>query len=150
MAGQTPTPPGSPATVNPFEQLTRADLETRAAAMLQQAQASPSGIASVTLQRYPGHYTMLTVRTKSGGAEQHNHANDFFFVLHGEATEVIGGTIADRETSSSGELHGSKVVGGVEHIMRQGDIIHIAPGTPHQTLVAPGKSFTYFVIKVEQ
>ena len=93
---------------------------------------------------------MLTVRLKSGGAEQHDHANDFFFVLSGEATEVIGGTIADSKTSAPGELRGSRVVGGTEHVMRSGDIVHISPGTPHQTLVAPGATFTYFVIKVQQ
>lgn len=150
LFGQAPAATAPSPMGNPFDQLTRAELQTRAAAMLTQAQASPSGMSSVTLQKYPGHFTMLTVRTRSGGAEQHDHASDFFFVLDGEATEVVGGSIPNSKASKPGELRGPKVVGGVEHVMRPGDIIHISPGTPHQTLVAPGKSFTYFVIKVEQ
>jgi hypothetical protein len=31
-----------------------------------------------------------------------------------------------------------------------GDVVHIAAGVPHQTLVAPGKQFTYFIIKVRK
>lgn len=150
LVAQTPAAPPSQPAVNGFENLTRADLEQRSAELLKQAQASPTGMASVTLQKYPGHFTMLTVRTRSGGAEQHEHAADMFVVLSGEASEITGGTIADSKTSSPGETRGSHVVGGVEHPMRPGDVIHIAPGTPHQTVLAPGKTFTYFVIKVEQ
>lgn len=150
MVAQTAAPGHSSPSAGGFDEMTRAQLDQRAAELLKQAEASPSGLGSVTLQKYPGHFTMLTVRTKSGGAEQHDHAADMFLVLSGEATEVTGGTIENAKTSSPGELRGSRVVGGTEHAMRPGDVIHIAPGTPHQTLVAPGQTFTYFVIKVEQ
>lgn len=150
VMAQRPASAGSSPGASGFDEMTRAQLDQRAAELLKQAQASPSGLASVTLQKYPGHFTMLTVRTKSGGAEQHDHAADMFIVLSGEATEVTGGTIENVKTSSPGELRGSRVVGGTEHVMRTGDVIHIAPGTPHQTVVAPGQTFTYFVIKVEQ
>ena len=148
LSAQGPATGDGTTAAAPFDQVTRAELQTQAAAMLKQAQASPSGIASVTLKKYPGHFTMLTVRTRSGGAELHEHASDFFFVLDGEATEVIGGTIENRKTSSPGEVRGARVVGGAEHIMRPGDIVHISPNTPHQTVLAPGKTFTYYVIKV--
>ncbi len=147
---QTPAPASSTPAVNGFNEMTQAELQQRAAELMKQAQASPSGSASVTLQTYPGHHTMLTVRTKPGGAEQHEHAADMFIVLDGEATEMTGGTIENLKTASPGELRGSRVVGGTGHVMKTGDIIHIAPGTPHQTLVAPGKTFTYFVVKFDQ
>lgn len=133
-----------------FDQVTAGELERQSADMLKQAQASSSGISSITLKKYPNHFTMLTVRTRSGGAEQHDHYDDFFIALDGDATEIIGGTIADSKSSSPGELRGSRVVGGTEHVMHKGDIVHISPGVPHQTIVAPGKSFTYYVIKVAE
>lgn len=134
----------------PFDEVTAAQLAEHSAALLKQAEASPSGVASVTLKKYPGHYTMLTVRTRSGGAEEHQHSNDMFVVLDGEATEVVGGSIENPKTSAPGELRGTRVVGGTEHPMHKGDIVHISPGTPHQTVLAPGKTFIYYVIKVDQ
>jgi mannose-6-phosphate isomerase-like protein (cupin superfamily) len=133
-----------------FDEMTAEQLRAKSAELLQQAQANPQGIASVTLDTYPEHFTMLTVRTRSGGAEQHDHAADIFFVLSGEGTEVTGGTIENAKSSKPGEIRGTHVVGGTEHRMQAGDIVHIAPGTPHQTLVAPGKTFTYYVIKIAQ
>lgn len=150
LFAQTSSTPSTTTTGSGFNEMTLAEQQQKAAEMLKQAQASPNGIASVTLNKYPNHFTMFTVRTKSGGAEQHDHYSDIFVVLDGEATEMIGGTIADSKTSSPGETRGSRVVGGVEHPMHKGDIIHISPGTPHQTMVAPGKTFTYYVIKVAE
>ncbi len=145
MAAQT-TPAISTA---PFEQRTGVQIEKQAHEFLEQAKSRPDGIVSVTLEKYPGHLTMLTARTKPGGAEQHRDWNDIFIVLEGEATERIGGTIVDAKETTSGEVRGKEVVGGVEHVMRKGDVIHIAPGTPHQTVVADGKYFLYYVIKVQ-
>lgn len=147
---QGPLAYNSATTPNVFDELTSDQLKAESAVLLKQAQASPSGMASETLQKYPGHFTMLTVRLKSGGAEQHDHADDIFVVLSGEATERIGGTIANSKVSAPGEIRGSEVSGGTEHVMRAGDVVHISPGTPHQTMVAPGQVFTYFVIKVQQ
>ncbi|MFT4114689.1 cupin domain-containing protein [Silvibacterium sp.] len=147
LAIQAPAP-ASP--VAPFDEFTSEQWKAQAAGLLSQAKASPTGTASVTLKKYPGHFTMLTVRTRSGGAEQHDHAADIFFVLDGEATEITGGTIEGASMAKPGETRGSGITGGTEHRMQTGDIIHIAPGTPHQTLVAPGKTFTYYVIKVDQ
>ena len=124
-------------------------IASQAKAMLADAQKSPAGIASVTLEKYPGHFTMLTVRTKSGGAEMHAGWNDIFLVLDGEATEYTGGTIVDAKENSPGETRGSKVEGGTPTPMRKGDVIHISPNVPHQTVLEPGKTFTYYVIKVQ-
>ncbi len=124
-------------------------IASQAKTMLADAQKSPAGIASVTLEKYPGHFTMLTVRTKSGGAEMHAGWSDIFVVLDGEATEYTGGTIVDAKENSPGETRGSKVEGGMPTPMRKGDVIHISPNAPHQTVLEPGKTFTYYVIKVQ-
>ncbi len=125
-------------------------LRAMGADLLVKAKASPGGSASATLQTYPGHYLNLTGRVKSGGGEMHLHQNDVFVVLDGEAIEVTGGSIPDMQVDAAGEGRGAKVVGGTSQKLTKGDVIHITAGTPHQTVVEPGKSFVYFVVKVHQ
>ncbi len=125
-----------------------AAIDAQARTLLTEAQSSPDGLATITLKKYPDHSTMLTVRTKSGGAEMHAGYNDIFVVLDGEATEITGGTIVDPTQFSPGETRGERVEGGVSTVMRKGDIIHIDPNTPHQIILPPGHTFTYYVIKI--
>jgi mannose-6-phosphate isomerase-like protein (cupin superfamily) len=134
--------------VKPIDRRSDAAIEAQAKTLLAQAQASPSGSASVTLETYPGHITMLTVRTKSGGAEMHRDWNDMFFVVDGEASEMTGGNIVGGKETTPGETRGSAVEDGTPTPMKKGDVIHISPNTPHQTVLAPGKTFTYYVVKV--
>jgi len=129
---------------------TAAQIDAQAAELTKVAEKSPDGTGGVTLERYPGHSTMLTVRMKSGGAEIHKNLNDFFIVISGEATVLTGGTIPDAKEGANGEIRGSRLVGGVEHMIRKGDILHISPGIPHMTTVKPGTTFVYYVIKVEE
>jgi len=117
-------------------------------ALLEQARAG-SGSAAITLAHYPGHYTMLTARTASGGAEFHAHFADFLFVVAGEGTELTGGTIIDPKEGTNGEIRGTRLEGAVSHVLHKGDVIHIPAGTPHQAIEAPGQSITIYVIKVE-
>lgn len=138
-----------PMDTNPIDVRTSSQIEQQAHEFLEEARKRPDGIVSKTLERYPGHFTMLTARTRSGGAELHKNFSDFFIVLDGEATEVTGGTVENAKETSPGEIRGARVVGGTEHPMRKGDVVHIAPGTPHQTVVADGKYFLYYVIKVQ-
>jgi len=143
LCAQSAAPMGNPVDVRPA-----AAIEAQAKTMLAEAQKSPAGIASVTLEKYPGHLTMLTVRTKAGGAEMHAAFNDVFIVEDGEANVLTGGTIINPKETSPGETRGSSVEGGTPHILRKGDIMHISPNVPHQTVVAAGKTFTYYVIKI--
>ena len=118
--------------------------------LLKQAESAPSGSYSVTLDKFKDHFTMLAARTKSGGGEFHGKYADIFVIVEGEATEITGGTLVDRKEKDNGEAAGVRVEGGTPHVMRAGDIVHIAAGTPHQTTVAPGAHVVYFVVKVAQ
>ncbi len=109
-----------------------------------------TGIAAETLEKYPGHFTMLTVRTASGGAEMHEHYADIFFVVDGEAMLTTGGTILNSTTAGPGETRGTAIKDGVQQKLAKGDVIHIAANTPHQMSLAKGQSFTYFVVKVQE
>jgi hypothetical protein len=147
LAAQAALPPVTNDTV---DRRTSAEIEKQAAELLKVAQTKPDGMGGATLERYPGHLTMLTVRTKSGGAEMHKHFNDIFIVVSGEANVLTGGTIADAKETANGEVRGTSVVGGTDNIIRKGDVLHISPGINHQTTVKPGTVFTYYVIKVEE
>ena len=136
-----------PITTTP-EVLNFDELTQRGKALLDQARQG-SGSAGTTLARYDGHYTMLTARTASGGAELHQNWADFLIVLDGEGTEMTGGTIVDRKDGPNGETRGKTLEGATAHVLHKGDVIHIPAGTPHQAIEAPGQSITIYVIKVQ-
>jgi mannose-6-phosphate isomerase-like protein (cupin superfamily) len=113
-------------------------------------QASQAGSASVKLNEYPNHFTMIALRKKSGGAEIHQDYADFFYVLRGKATLVTGGTVVDQKTVSPGEIKGSSVRDGTATALQKGDIVHIPATVPHQLLLPARGEFVYFVIKVKE
>jgi mannose-6-phosphate isomerase-like protein (cupin superfamily) len=145
MRAQAP----QPAITTTPEVLNLNELAQRGQRLLDQARKG-SGSAGVTLARYNGHYTMLTARTASGGAELHGHFADFLFVIDGEGTEMTGGTMVDPKPGENGEVHGKTLEGATPHALHKGDVIHIPAGTPHQSIEAPGQSLIVFVIKVEE
>ena len=130
--------------------LSAAQIQEKANELMAEARQSSAGLATTTLERYPHHLTMLTVRTRSGSAEVHARYADIFVALDGEAEVITGGTVVDSKVSSPGETRGAQVDGGVSHPMHKGDVLHISAGVPHQTTVPPGKTFTYYVVKIEQ
>jgi mannose-6-phosphate isomerase-like protein (cupin superfamily) len=141
--------PGPPVITTTPELLDFADLAERGKPLLDQARQG-NGSAGITLAHYNGHYTMLTARTASGGAELHQHFADFLIVVDGEGTEMTGGTIVDPKTNPGGEIRGKTLEGATPHLLHKGDVIHIPAGTPHQAIEAPGQSITIYVIKVEE
>jgi mannose-6-phosphate isomerase-like protein (cupin superfamily) len=148
-AGRVEAQAAQPAITTMPEVLNFDELAQRGKALLEQARKG-SGSVAITLARYNGHYTMLTARTASGGAEMHGHFADFLFVIDGEGTEMTGGTIVDPKPGENGEVHGKTLEGATPHVLHKGDVIHIPAGTPHQSIEAPGQTITIFVIKVEE
>jgi mannose-6-phosphate isomerase-like protein (cupin superfamily) len=127
-----------------------AELQQRAHNLEQQETFRTTGSVAETLDKYPGSFTMLSVRNTTGGAELHEQYADIFFVVDGEATLTSGGTVVDPKTTAPGEIRGSSVSGGVEQKLGKGDVVHISPNTPHQLSIPKGTSFTYFVVKVKE
>jgi mannose-6-phosphate isomerase-like protein (cupin superfamily) len=130
--------------------LTSSDLAAQGLAQLAKARQSQNGSVSITLAKYPGHYTMISARTKSGGAEVHAHFSDFLIVVDGEGTELTGGTVVEPKEGADGETRGLRLEGATSHTLHKGDVIHIPAGTPHQAIEVPGQTLTLFVIKVEK
>jgi len=120
------------------------------AAYLRKLARAGDGQASETLQQFPQHAAMLSLRARDGVAELHENFADLFVVLDGRATLVTGGTVVGAETIASGEIRGISIEGGVRQELRAGDVAHVPAGVPHQMLVPGEKTFTSFVLKIEQ
>ena len=145
---QTAPPPASVLVASP-EVLNLDALAAKGKDLLVQARAG-NGSAAITLAHYPGHYTMLTARTTSGGGELHQHFADFLFVIAGEGTELTGGALLNPTTQPDGEFRGTALEGATPHLLHKGDVIHIPAGIPHQAIEAPGQSITIYVVKVRE
>jgi mannose-6-phosphate isomerase-like protein (cupin superfamily) len=145
----TAPPPAAPAIMTLPEVLNLDALAAKGEDLLIKARAG-NGSAGITLANYKGHYTMLTARTKSGGGELHQHYADFLFVIAGEGTELMGGTLLNPRDLPEGEVRGTGLDGATAHVLHKGDIIHIPAGTPHQAIEASGQTITIYVIKVRE
>jgi mannose-6-phosphate isomerase-like protein (cupin superfamily) len=120
------------------------------AAYLRKMAAYGDGQASETLKEYPLHATMLSFRARDGVAELHENFADIFCVLDGRATLVTGGTVIGAHSVGPGETRGERVEGGTRQELRAGDVAHVPAGVPHQMLVAGDKTFTSFVVKIQE
>src|SRR5260370_22730903 len=63
-------------------------LSAQAKTLMEQARKTESGNVAATLEKYPAHFTMLSVRVKSGGAEGHAGLKAIFIALEGEAAGI--------------------------------------------------------------
>jgi hypothetical protein len=69
------------------------------------------------------------------------------FILAGEASLTLGGTVVNGKTTAPGETRGDSIKGGKTIVLHPEDYIFIPVNTPHRMLVAPGKSIRYAVVK---
>ena len=138
----------APAQANP-DHITSEQFAARGKALLADAAKSPDGLALAILQKSPNHYAELVSRVKTGGAEVHADWDDVFIFMDGEASEVIGGTVIDPKDTGNGETRGARVTGGKATPIHKGDVLQIAAKTPHQMIIPPGKTVTYYVVKVQ-
>ena len=106
-------------------------------------------LASQPLGKFGNHLAMIGHRQGDGEAEVHDGQADFFVVQSGEATLVVGGEVVDGRTTAPARRRAPSIKGRQEHAIAVGDVVHIPAKVPHQLLLAPGKEFTYFVIKVD-
>jgi len=62
----------------------------------------------------------------------HGSLSDLYFVQEGSGTLVTGGSLVDpRPASRPGDQQGSSIRGGVEQMVRAGDLVFIPPGMVH-------------------
>ena len=96
------------------------------------------------------HYKVLAGRrVEPGVVEVHEHDTDVIYVTEGNATFVIGGSIADAKTDSPGEIRAKISTDGTAHHLNKGDVIVVPKGIPHWFSEVSG-TFLYFVVKVTE
>jgi mannose-6-phosphate isomerase-like protein (cupin superfamily) len=105
-------------------------------------------VASETLANYGTHLTMLAHREGDGEVEVHDKMADVFYIISGDATLIVGGTVVGAHSSGPGEIRGTSISGGEKKTLAAGDAVHIPAKVPHQMLVA--KRVEYFVVKAEE
>jgi mannose-6-phosphate isomerase-like protein (cupin superfamily) len=120
------------------------------AAFLRKLARYSSGAASETVTEYSNHATMLCVCSRDGDAEVHQNFADFFFVLEGRATLLIGGSLTRAKTVALGEMRGIAIEGGTRQELRAGDAVRIPAGVPHQILIAGENTISCFVLKIQE
>jgi len=101
------------------------------------------------LGTYGNHYMGISRREADGSAEVHETEVDVWIVQDGEATLIVGGTMVQPKTVKPHEIRGTSIDGGETKQLKPGDIVHIPVKVPHQLKIAPGKTFTYLVVKVD-
>jgi mannose-6-phosphate isomerase-like protein (cupin superfamily) len=128
----------------------QAELATRAQQLIARAEKNAKGSGNSTLGKYANQEVQFNVKTKSGISEMHVHWSDLFIITDGEATIVTGGKIPESTVESEGETRGATITGGHEQKVAKGDVLFVAPNTPHQMILAPGKTVTFINVKVKQ
>jgi quercetin dioxygenase-like cupin family protein len=95
-----------------------------------------------------GNVRVLTpTRNEGGEAEVHATEGDIFYVVEGQATFVVGGTIAGGRETAPGETRGTGLDGGTPYELKTGDVMTIPAGVPHWFKATQGR-FRYLVVKV--
>lgn len=79
--------------------------------------------------------------------EVHDGSDDIYYVLGGEATLMLGGTLVDPNEISPGEWRAKKALGGEAVKIKRGDLVVVPRGTRHQRTVT-GNGFSMILIKV--
>jgi mannose-6-phosphate isomerase-like protein (cupin superfamily) len=92
-------------------------------------------------------YKVITGRReKPGEVEIHTYDTDFFYIVEGTATFVVGGKAIDTRQVAPGEIRGKSIEGGEAFHLKKGDVILVPNGTPHQYLES-SSPFLYFIVK---
>jgi mannose-6-phosphate isomerase-like protein (cupin superfamily) len=104
--------------------------------------------AADELADFGSHTAWVAHREADGLAEIHERWADLMFVISGEATLLLGGKVLESQMGSPGELRGRQIVGGKKRAIRQGDVVQVPAGMPHQFLITNGGQITFFTMKI--
>jgi mannose-6-phosphate isomerase-like protein (cupin superfamily) len=89
------------------------------------------------------------VHRGAGEAEYHERTGHIFFMLDGEATLVVGGTLVAPKQVAPDQLRAPSIDGGTEYRLSKGDVIAIPAKTPHWIKEVSTNNATYYAVNVE-
>lgn len=104
------------------------------------------------------HSSLATLRRDKSETSglSHDHVTEIYEILDGEATLLTGGTFKDggkAMTSDAdpaiGPSHQGVIEGGVSRVVKPGDLVVMAPGTPHEFSRIDGH-VTYLVVRLSR
>jgi mannose-6-phosphate isomerase-like protein (cupin superfamily) len=87
-------------------------------------------------------------READGLVEVHENWSDLVFVVSGSGSLRVGGELRQPYVESSGEVRATAAQGGTVHPVREGDVLNVPAGMPHQFLVPSGQQITFFTMKI--
>jgi mannose-6-phosphate isomerase-like protein (cupin superfamily) len=119
-----------------------------------------SGFAIKTLQTVDAadaHTSIATLRRDQSETTglSHDHVTEIYEILDGEATLLTGGTFKSSKAMTSaldpaiGLSHQGVIEGGKSTVVKPGDLVILAPGTPHEFSQIDGH-VTYMVIRLSK
>ncbi len=96
------------------------------------------------------HYISILHRGGNSWAESHDQKADFYIMLEGTGTLLLGGTMvgAIQADGRPGEWRAPRLDNPRRVKARKGGLINIPVKTPHQWDLAEGESVTYVILKV--
>ena len=103
-----------------------------------------------TMGNWKGHSVYLVLRAKTADAEFHKTEEDLYFGMGGHATFVIGGEMVDPKNMPRKQMRSATIRGGAKRELRAGDVLHVPRAVPHQLMLAPGETFLYFLVKLDE
>jgi mannose-6-phosphate isomerase-like protein (cupin superfamily) len=130
-----------------YSHWTQAQLDERAKSL--PAKMNKVKVGTEGLGGWGNHSMSLVHREGSGEAELHETQSDILFIRSGDAAIVIGGTMPGSHRTTAHELRAPKIEGGEKQALHPGDVLHIAPKTPHQMILEPGQKLDYYAVKVD-
>jgi mannose-6-phosphate isomerase-like protein (cupin superfamily) len=96
-----------------------------------------SGVAVQAVQRGPG------------AVEYHEHTSHIYFMVDGEATFVVGGTMIDPKRTAPDQLRSPTADGGTTYHLTKGDVITVPAKTPHWFKDMPSGKISYYLVSIE-
>jgi mannose-6-phosphate isomerase-like protein (cupin superfamily) len=103
------------------------------------------------------HTSIATLRRDQSETSglSHDHVTEIYEILEGEATLLTGGTFKTSKPMTSaldraiGPSHQGVIEGGKSRVVKPGDLVVLAPGTPHEFSRIDGH-VTYMVIRLSK
>jgi mannose-6-phosphate isomerase-like protein (cupin superfamily) len=109
--------------------MSAADVTALAAKLKAERKDQP--ILAQTMLRAAGYNVNMEYRTAVGPAAVHDNDAEFFYVIDGAGTVVLGGKLANEKRTNAANLTGTGIEGGTARKVAKGDFIMVPEGTPH-------------------
>jgi mannose-6-phosphate isomerase-like protein (cupin superfamily) len=91
----------------------------------------PQPLRVAPLFQSPPYTVNVEYRTAVAAAAIHDADAEFFYVIDGSGTFVIGGQLTDAQRTNAQNLSGKAITGGTSRKVAKGDFMWVAAGQPH-------------------